>query len=287
MGSNSTNNGAGSVGGSDIVYALAMNGTNNLFVGGSFSIVDGGSIPANGIASWNGNSWNILGSNSTNNGVGVGGIVYALAMNGTNQLFVGGQFSSVDGTSILVNNIASWNGNSWNILGSNSTNNGVGSGGSDIISALAMNGTNTLFVGGQFSNVDGGSISVNNIASWNGNSWNILGSNSTSNGVVGNSNPGVDTLAMNGTNTLLVGGIFSNVDGSLISANNIAVWDGNLWHSIGTESDAGITAIVSNDIDSVFVAGSFKISPDGFCTPHLMQGNFFFQNWSKFILFSI
>ena len=43
----------------------------------------------------------------------------------TNKLFVGGQFSSVDGSLLSASNIASWNGNSWNILGSNSTNNGV------------------------------------------------------------------------------------------------------------------------------------------------------------------
>ena len=60
--------------------------TNNLFVGGSFTSVDGNSISANNIASWDGNSWNILGTNSTNNGVN--GYVSALAMNGTNQLFV-------------------------------------------------------------------------------------------------------------------------------------------------------------------------------------------------------
>ena len=159
------------------IYALAMNGTNNLFVGGQFTSVDGNSISANYIASWNGNSWNILGSNSTNNGVD--DFVYALAMNGTNNLFVGGWFTSVDGTSILANHIASWNGNSWNILGFNSTSNGVGG----VTYALAMNGTNNLFVGGSFSSVDGSSISANNIASWNGNSWNILGSNSTNNGV--------------------------------------------------------------------------------------------------------
>ena len=87
--------------------------------------------------------------NSTYNGVLVGypATVYALAMNGTNNLFVGGSFSSVDGSSISTNYIASWNGNSWNILGSNSTNNGV----SGTVNALAMNGTNNLFVGGLFS----------------------------------------------------------------------------------------------------------------------------------------
>ena len=81
----------------------------------------GNSKSTNNIASWDGNSWNILGADSTNNGVN--DVIYALAMNGTNQLFVGGSFSSVDGTSISDNNIASWDGNSWNILGTNSTNN--------------------------------------------------------------------------------------------------------------------------------------------------------------------
>ena len=94
----------------------------------------------------------ILGTNSTNNGVN--GHVYALAMNGTNNLFVGGSFTSVDGSSISANYITSWDGNSWNILGSNSTNNGV----NGWVHALAMNGTNNLFVGGAFSSVNGGSI---------------------------------------------------------------------------------------------------------------------------------
>ena len=138
LGTNSTSNGVGG-----IVYALAMNGTNNLFVGGSFGSVAGYSILANNIASWDGNSWNFLGTDSTNNGVNSGSpVVYALAMNGTNNLFVGGSFGSVAGYSISANNIASWNGNSWKILVTNSTNNGV----NDQVYALAMNGTNNLFV---------------------------------------------------------------------------------------------------------------------------------------------
>ena len=248
---NSTNNG---VGGN--VYALVMNGTNQLFVGGSFTSVDGSSILANNIASWNGNSWSFLGTNSTNNGVN--GTVYALAMNGTNQLFVGGQFSSANGGSVSANNIASWDGNSWIFLGANSTNNGVGVGGSDTVYALAMNGTNQLFVGGRFSSVDGGSISANNIASWDGNSWNILGAKSSSNGVNGY----VYALAMNRTNQLFVGGNFFSVDGNSISANHIASWNGNSWNFLGSDSinngvDARVTALVMNETNNLLVGGQF------------------------------
>ena len=182
-----------------------MNGTNNLFVGGEFSSIDGNSILVNNIASWNGNAWNILGSNSTNNEVI--GLVNDLAMNGTNQLFVGGSFTIVDGSSISANYIASWDGNSWNILGSNSTNNGVDS---DIF-AFAMNGTNNLFVGGYFTSAGGTSISANYISSWDGNSWNMLG-NSTNNGL----NSYVYALAMN-SSWLFVGGDFSATSDGICS----------------------------------------------------------------------
>jgi len=55
-------------------------------------------------------NWFPLGISSDNgvrNGVSQA-TVYALAMNGTNNLFVGGQFTSVEGSSINANNIASW-----------------------------------------------------------------------------------------------------------------------------------------------------------------------------------
>ena len=215
-----------------IVQALVMNGTNNLFVGGQFRSVAGNSISANYIATWDGNSWNMLGTDSTNNGVD--GTVYAFAMNGTNQLFVGGQFTSVNGKSIFANYIASWDGNSWNILG-NSSINGV----DGTVYALAMNGTNQLFVGGQFASVNGKSIFANYIAFWDGNSWNILG-NSSINGVDGQ----VNALAMNGTNQLFVGGRFTSIYKSSISANYVASWNGNSWNMLGTNTK-------SNGVDNV------------------------------------
>ena len=209
------------------------------------------------IGSWDGSNWNILGTNSTNNGAGVGGndVVLALAMNGTNNLFVGGIFSSVGG-SISANNIGSWDGSNWNILGTNSTNNGVGSTGFfslSSVNALIMNGTNNLFVGGYFSIANGGLVSANNIASWDGSNWNILGTNSTNNGVVAGRAEFVNSLAMNGTKTLFVGGRFASVEGGLVSAKNIASWDGSNWNFLGTSSTNNGVGSGSNDLVSLFM----------------------------------
>ena len=146
-----TNNGVG-VGGSDTVYALAMNGTNQLFVGGRFSSVDGGSISANNIASWDGNSWNFLGSDSINNGVDAR--VTTLVMNETNNLLVGGQFTfffDSGGSTTNANFIASWNGSAWNTLGANNGVNGN-------VAALASNETAKLYVGGEFSSTTDGLV---------------------------------------------------------------------------------------------------------------------------------
>ena len=192
---NSTVNGVGTFG-TDFIRGLAMNGTTNLFIGGNFHTVGNESLSANGVVSWDGSNWNILGTNSTNNGItgGNGMGINALAMNGSHTLFVGGSFTLVGG-SVSVNNIASWDGSNWNFLGTNSTENGVLGG---EVFVLAMNGTSNLFVGGMFRTVGGNSITANNIASWDGSNWNILGTNSTNNGVSGLSSA-VTALAMNGT----------------------------------------------------------------------------------------
>ena len=168
LGPNSTNNGVNGQ-----VTALAMNGTNQLFVGGSFSNVDGESISANYIASWDGNSWSA--------GTGTTGTIYAFAINGTSGFFVGGQFPSANG--ICTSNVAEVT-SIPRTAQQSSIWHPISGGAGATIFGLANNGTD-VFVGGYFANVDGGTISANRIASWNGNSWNFLGSNSTNNGVIG------------------------------------------------------------------------------------------------------
>jgi hypothetical protein len=83
------------------VEAAVVDGSGNLYIGGSFT--DVGDIVANGIAKWNGSGWSALGS-------AIIGDVRALAVSGTN-LYAAGQFT-IAGSS-ATNLIARWDGSSW------------------------------------------------------------------------------------------------------------------------------------------------------------------------------
>src|SRR5207245_3046917 len=112
------------------VFALAVLGS-DLYAGGAFTTAGG--VTVNQIAKWNGSSWSALGS-------GVGGgdsypLVLALAVSGS-DLYVGGDFTTAtnsDGTAVMANRIAKWNGSSWSALGS---------GMSSYVHALAVAGSN-------------------------------------------------------------------------------------------------------------------------------------------------
>ncbi len=123
------------------VNAMAVDGSGNVYVGGSFTLI--GTVPANNIAKWNGSAWSALGS-------GINGYVYALAVSGT-DLYVGGSFTMAGG--MVATNIAEWDGSAWTDLAS-----GMGGNSYDPfnlgVSALALSGTN-LYAGGWFTTAGG------------------------------------------------------------------------------------------------------------------------------------
>jgi hypothetical protein len=146
---------------------------------------------------------------------GLNGTVYALTKwdpDGAGPqpelLVAGGEFSIAGET--FASNIAAWNGNSWQSLGS---------GTDDIVLSLTVyNGQ--LIAGGYFATAGG--ISANHIAAWNGSTWQSLGSGM---------NSFVYALTVyNGK--LIAGGIFTTAGG--VNANRIAAWDGSTWQSLGS-----------------------------------------------------
>ena len=137
-------NGVDSIG---VVNALAVNG-NDLYVGGYFLTVNvgGTTVSANHVAKYNAaNGWSALGTGSGN---GVDSVVFALAVNGSGDVYVGGTLgiANVGGMTLSINNVAKYNAASgWNTLGM-----GSGNGVNGTAYALAASG-NSLYVGGNFS----------------------------------------------------------------------------------------------------------------------------------------
>ncbi|HAN38056.1 MAG TPA: hypothetical protein DCQ29_04060 [Chitinophagaceae bacterium] len=242
------------------LLAVAVDGSGNVYVGGSFSIA--GSVVANNIAKWNGVTWEPLGAQQTINGNGVNGTVMAIAASGS-KVYVGGAFSIAYNSmavQVRANKIAVWDGVQWATLGTDATN---GNGVNGLVNAIAVSG-NKVFVGGIFTQVynnANAAITANNIAVWNGTSWGVLGATGTANGV----NGAVNALAVNG-NTLWVGGAFRQAyqSGTTLQVNNIVAWSGTAWNRLGTGNTLtgnGVSDIVNTiaigSNGKVYVGGNF------------------------------
>ena len=238
------------------VYALAIDGNGNVYVGGRFSAVGGVNINVSNVARYNPNSgtWDNLGGGVTSSGGGFV-VVYALAVSG-NDVYVGGIFNQAGTGSgaVFANNVARYNPNSgtWDNLGGGVSFGGFGG----QVNALAVSG-NDVYVGGFFDQA--GSVSANNVARFNvgTNSWRALGTG-TQSGVGGV----VNALAVSG-NDVYVGGFFNLAftDGSVVFANNVALFSAGSWRALGTGTQNGVDrevralAVSGND---VYVGGFFN-----------------------------
>jgi hypothetical protein len=86
------------LGANGVVYAIAVDGSGNVYVGGEFTVI--GTVVANHIAAWNGNAWSALGSGMSSDRSS-SSCVYALAESGT-TLYAGAYFTTASALSALV-----------------------------------------------------------------------------------------------------------------------------------------------------------------------------------------
>ena len=192
------------------VYALAIDASGNVYVGGNFTMAGGVSV--NHIAKWDGAAWSALGTGMGGTGWGgKGPWVNALAVDGSGNLYAGGVFTTAGG--VAANYIAKWNGTAWSALGT---------GTDSMVNALAVDGSGNVYAGGSWFSTAGG-IPAESIARWDGTAWSALGS-----GINGQ----VLALVMDDSGNLYAGGDFTTAGG--IAANNIARWDGSAWSALGT-----------------------------------------------------
>ncbi|HXB12826.1 MAG TPA: T9SS type A sorting domain-containing protein [Bacteroidia bacterium] len=190
--------------GADTVMALTVyNG--NLIAGGYFR--NAGGVPASAVASWNGSSWDSLGS-GVRLGSSIVSNVYALSTF-NNNLYVGGYFDYAG--QYFSDHFAEWNGISWDSLGPIESS-------CMVLSLTNYNGQE--IIGGEF--VNAGWTNANHIAAWDGANWYALGAGL---------NMSVNAMVVYKGN-LIVAGMFDSAGG--VPANYIAEWNGSSWSQLGT-----------------------------------------------------
>jgi uncharacterized repeat protein (TIGR01451 family) len=167
---------------------VALAGSNHeLYAAGRFT--SAGSVPAASIGHFNGTTWTKMGITGVTGTAGacarsgVIGTICAIAIDPkTKYVYVGGNFSAIDGVS--ASNVAAWNGSSWRAMG----------GGLDgtVNALLVYNGR--LWAGGGFHHADGNA--ANDVAQWNltSGAWGPVGGNAIYNTGTGDDGD-VNTLA--------------------------------------------------------------------------------------------
>lgn len=224
---------------------------NDLFVGGLFSRVGG--IDAARVARWNGERWFALGSGIS----GANAKIEAIDASTSGNVYAVGEFASAGG--VAADSIARWNiaTQQWSALATN-VNGSV-----DAVVVVPDSNGDIVYVGGSFTSIDG--VSANRIARWTNGTWSAL-----ANGLAG-TNAQVFAVSFNPNNTaqIVAGGVFTSANG--LVANNIALWDGNAWQSLGTGANNGVNGRVRfvdfRNSNFVVVGGGFTsagvVSPVG------------------------
>lgn len=190
---------------------------------------------------------------------GVNGTIRCMATDSNNNIYVGGSFNTAG--SVSANNIAMWNGTTWNYLGTDANNNGT----NDVVNAIAIDSYNNVYVGGNFQSVNTGpshTILTYGFAMWNG-AWNIYGQLTSSIEVITTRGPRyttyyyssfgirrknsyaylsyqttnltaggtVNAIEIDSNNAVYVGGNFvgASVSGTLVNSTSIIVLQNGIW----------------------------------------------------------
>ncbi len=197
-----------------------------LVVGGIFDRA-GDTDDVNGVARWDGSEWHSMGCglHGASAEVHTMHVWITSGLHPDTLLVVGGVFATAGcGTPpATVNNVACWDGNSWEALGGG-TNGGVFAG---------TTYDNGLVLGGAFTEASGST--ANYIATWDGSDWGDLGA-------------GADNFVHSLTiydGDLYAGGEFTTMDNE--DCSRIAMWDGEDWQ----EPDGGVSAPAGSDCATV------------------------------------
>jgi len=155
----------------DVVYALAIGPAGEIYAGGVFTA--SGAVPTERIARWNGTAWEALASSFDNRGTpGAEPAVFALGVDALGLVYVGGDFTEIDG--VEAKGIAVWDGTAWRELGGGFEGAGCVDAILDNVWSIEVAESEGVYVVGTIENASG--MPVNGIARWTGSAWQTLGS---------------------------------------------------------------------------------------------------------------
>jgi hypothetical protein len=211
------------------VTSLAVDREGNLYAAGTFNYQGPGQAtetPMGYVAKWNGETWTLLGSGFDNANL------FALAASANGEVYVSGeQPLTAEGKSGII---AKWDGAGWTQIGPQSP---------DIILKLALDRTGGLYVAGQ--KQAGGAF----VDYWDGKHWTSIASQFEGDA------PAIFDLAVDPNEDLCIGGSFESVN--VIPASNIACWDGDSWHALGSGVNERVEGIASDSSGNLYAVGFF------------------------------
>ncbi len=251
----------------------ALAGSNHdLYTAGSFSTA--GSATAASIAHFNGKTWSLMGTTGvtgTSGGCARGGVLHSICTiaidPGTRRVYVGGNFSAINGVS--AENVAMWDGSSWHPLGA-----GVDG---TVNALLVYNGY--LWAGGGFHHAGGSA--ANDVAKWSlaSGDWSQVGGDAvygTGTGDEGDVNTLAAVTAPPNNHFVIIGGGFPSIsDGTrMYGVLGLVSFDTSLssypsptsgygpftGNGSGNPGVSGAVDALFVDGTSVYVGGSFAFA---------------------------
>lgn len=148
----------------DGVYTLAIRPNYRVIAGGPFDYDGNYAFSLNHIAEWNGSTWT---SFADANGIGLGGngnYVNTIILRPNGNVIAAGNCNHALGGAYDANNIAEWNGSSWQPLGAPANNGVVPSSSTNAITAVLAIDDKELLISGQFQQAWG--KNVRGLARW-------------------------------------------------------------------------------------------------------------------------
>ena len=234
------------------VYTISFDNSNEIYIGGDFSMLSGPPFFAsyNNIAKWDGSSveWSAINSsNPTAFDNILGGSVLTVKAITSNEIYIGGEFTSVDEPpNSALQFLAKWNGSIWGPIDTSvGIDNIFG-----ILRIINVVNSNEIYIGGDFTDV-GGTIELDKIAKWNGSSWTSI------NGSNDNVNESVYSITLDSSNNVYIGGNFTSVDNKS-NLQHLAKWNGSSWTSVNSGGDN-----VNNIVWSIVVGPSNNVTIGG------------------------